>query len=209
MPIDLAGVQRRLAGARLDPGPVDGAAGPRTYAALLAYVAARVAPTSTMVALAPGFVAHMAPYEIDASPARLANFLGQTCHESGGYQWLREIWGPTAAQKAYEGNALLGNSQPGDGFRFLGRGLIQLTGRANYAAMAQAIGLDLVGTPTLAELPPNAVWTACQFWKARGLNALADQDLGDTITTRINGGANGRAQRRALTARAMQILGGQ
>lgn len=207
MPIDFAGVQRRLADARLDPGAVDGVAGPRTYAALLAFVAFKRAAGPQMIALATGMVTHLPAYEIDASAARLAAFLGQCCHESGGWQWLKEIWGPTEAQKHYEGRAGLGNNQPGDGHRFMGRGLIQITGRANYAEMGKAIGFDLIAHPEFAETPDVAVWTACQFWRARGLNLLADGNLIDMITTRINGGANGRAERRALVARAKSILG--
>ena len=208
MAIDFAAVQRRLAAARLDSGAADGVPGPRTYAALLAFVASKSAPGPQMLALAAGMVAHLPAYVIDANALRLANFLGQTCLESGGWQWLKEIWGPTAAQKSYEGRAALGNNQPGDGYRFMGRGLIQITGRANYAEMGHALGLDLIGNPALAETPDIAVLTACQFWKARGLNALADQGSDDTITTRINGGANGRTERHALVARAKQILEG-
>jgi putative chitinase len=207
MPIDFAGVQTRLAAARLDPGMIDGKAGPRTYAALLAFVASKAAPGPQIIALATAMVTHLPAYGIDASVQRLSAFLGQCCHESGGWQWLKEIWGPTEAQKHYEGAARLGNTSPGDGHRYMGRGLIQITGCANYAEMGAAIGFDLINHPELAETPDVAVWTACQFWRARGLNILADGGLIDTITTRINGGANGRTERRALVARARSILG--
>jgi putative chitinase len=208
MPIDFAAVQRRLAAAHVDPGAADGKAGPHTYAALLAFVASHSAPGPQTTALAAGMVAHLPAYGIDATPARLGNFLGQACHESGGWQFLREIWGPTTAQQHYEGRADLGNNQPGDGYHFMGRGIFQITGRANYAHMGAAIGLDLIGNPQLAEVPDTAVWTACEFWKMRGLSALADQGSEDAITVRINGGVNGRDERRALVARAKSILGG-
>lgn len=209
MPIDFAGVQSRLAAACLDVGVADGVAGPKTYGALLAYVAGRTSVGLQTAAVGAGCAKHLPEFDIDATVARLANFVGQTCHESGGFQFLREIWGPTQAQKTYEGRLALGNVNPGDGFRFLGRGLIQITGRANYKAMGDALGLDLVGHPELAETPEVAVLTACQFWKTRGLNALADQGLNNAITVRINGGNNGAAERTALVARARQILGGQ
>lgn len=207
MPIDFAAVQRRLADARLDPGAADGVAGPRTYAALLAFVASKQAPGPQMQAIAAGMVAHLPAYEIDASALRLANFLGQACHETMGWQFLHELWGPTATQMRYEGRTDLGNNHAGDGHLFLGRGIFQLTGRANYASTGARIGVDLIGNPPLAEQPDIAVLTACDFWKSHGLSELADGDMEDTITTRINGGRNGAQERRNLIARAKQIMG--
>src|SRR4051812_35649614 len=75
----------------------------------------------------------MAAYDVN-TPKRAAMFLAQVSHESGRFQWVRELWGPTPAQTRYEGRADLGNLRPGDGRRYLGRGPIQVTGRSNYAS---------------------------------------------------------------------------
>ncbi len=129
----------------------------------------------------------MDEYEIDTAE-RKAAFIGQIAVESGELRYTREIWGPTAAQAAYEGRADLGNTQPGDGHRFLGRGLIQLTGRNNYARAAQALGQEFVADPDLLETPEWASASACWFWKSNGLNAIADAGNYALITKRINGG---------------------
>src|SRR6185503_12838834 len=82
-------------------------------------------------------------------PQRIAMWLAQIGHESGGFVYTREIWGPTPAQSRYEGREDLGNTQPGDGKRFIGRGLIQTTGRANYQATGNALGVDLIAHPEM------------------------------------------------------------
>ncbi|MBJ2292684.1 glycoside hydrolase family 19 protein [Pseudomonas sp. MF5691] len=137
---------------------------------------------------------------------RVAAFIAQLGHESGQLRWVREIWGPTAQQAGYEGRADLGNTVAGDGFKFRGRGLIQITGRANYAACGEALGLDLINQPALLELPQNAAMSAAWFWSTRGLNTLADQKGFTKITRRINGGLNGQADRQALYDKALQVL---
>jgi putative chitinase len=185
-------------------GIADGIAGRRTYAALLAHVSGR--RMDGLLELGAGCAAHLPGHGIADTPARLANFLGQAAHESGGFQFMREIWGPTPAQRRYEGRRDLGNTQPGDGKRFMGRGIFQLTGRANYAEMAVRTGLPLVDQPELAERPDTAVLTACIFWQTRGLSALADAGQEDTITRRINGGTNGIADRRRLVGIAKGML---
>ncbi len=100
---------------------------------------------------------------------RLAAFLAQIGEESEYLIYTREIWGPTAAQLGYEGRADLGNTHPGDGGRFMGRGLIEITGRRNYTLAAVALGLDLLNDPELLEEPVNAARSAAWFWSARGL----------------------------------------
>jgi putative chitinase len=147
----------------------------------------------------------MAEFEIN-TPRRQAMFLAQVGHESGGLHFLREIWGPTPTQKRYEGRVDLGNLQPGDGSKFRGRGLIQVTGRSNYEACGEALDLPLLDHPELLETPKNAVRSAAWFWKVRGLNELAD--VGDFmgITRRINGGLNGYDQRVALYGKAQEAL---
>lgn len=87
----------------------------------------------------------------DGDPRKLAYILATAWHETGRFRWLKEIWGPTAAQRRYEGRADLGNTQRGDGMRFMGRGLVHITGRANYADWSKRLGIDLVGKPALAE----------------------------------------------------------
>lgn len=100
----------------------------------------------------------------------------------------------------------LGNTQPGDGWKFRGRGLMQITGRANYAACGKALGIDLLASPELLEQPATAARAAAWFWTSRGLNALADADDIAGITRKINGGTNGLDDRRARYARAIKVL---
>jgi putative chitinase len=137
---------------------------------------------------------------------RVAAFIAQLGHESGQLRYVREIWGPTAAQRGYEGREDLGNTVPGDGRKYCGRGLIQITGRANYAKCGEALGLDLINHPELLELPQHAAMSAAWFWKQKGLNDLADRDEFNTITRRINGGLNGLADRLALWEKARAVL---
>lgn len=201
---DFFPAQRRLIAAGYEIGAADGIAGPRTWAGILAYVGHR--PLSTVLDLGKACAATLVRYGIADSVPRVANFVGQGAHETGGFRLLRELWGPTDAQKRYEGRPDLGNTQPGDGFTYRGRGIFQLTGRANYREVGHAIGQDLEGNPNLAETPPVAVETAAYFWKSRGLNALADAVDEDRITRRINGGSNGQDERRTLVARCKALL---
>ncbi|KPA87270.1 putative chitinase [Pseudomonas asplenii] len=137
---------------------------------------------------------------------RVAAFIAQIGHESGQLRWVREIWGPTAVQLGYEGRQDLGNTQPGDGSKYRGRGLIQITGRANYAACGEALALDLIAQPELLEQPANACMSAAWFWSSKGLNTLADAGQFTKITSRINGGQNGAADRQALYDLALKVL---
>jgi len=137
---------------------------------------------------------------------RSAAFIAQVGHESGQFRWLREIWGPTAQQAGYEGRADLGNTVKGDGSKYRGRGLIQITGRANYAACGEALGLDLINQPELLEQPQYAAMSAAWFWSVKGLNDLADRDQFLTITRRINGGLTGVDDRIALWKTALKVL---
>ena len=133
-------------------------------------------------------------------------------HESGRLVYVREIWGPTAAQLRYEGRRDLGNVEPGDGKRFLGRGLIQVTGRDNYKAATRALRAvesrapDFEQDPVALEQPPWAALSAAWFWHSRGLNALADRGDFLGITKKINGGTNGLDDRLALWAAAKKVL---
>lgn len=145
--------------------------------------------------------AAMEEFDIN-TPARQASFLSQIGHESGQLRWVREL----ASGKAYEGRRDLGNTQPGDGVRFKGRGLIQITGRANYIACMMALDIDCVEQPELLELPINACRSAAWFWKSHGLNELADKGDQVKVTRRINGGTNGLADRLALFENAREVL---
>lgn len=145
--------------------------------------------------------AAMAEFDI-GTPARQASFLSQVGHESGQLLYVREL----ASGAAYEGRRDLGNTWPGDGVRFRGRGLIQITGRANYAACGAALGLDLVAYPALLEQTVNACRSAGWFWKQNDLNALADAGDQVRVTKRINGGTKGLADRLALFDVAQRVL---
>ena len=137
---------------------------------------------------------------------RVAAFIAQIGHESGQLKHVKEIWGPTAAQAKYEGRKDLGNTVAGDGSKYRGRGLIQITGRANYMACGEALGLDLINQPELLEKPQHACMSAAWFWASRGLNTLSDAGSFSKITGRINGGQNGSVDRQALYARALRVL---
>lgn len=145
--------------------------------------------------------AAMEEFEI-TTPKRQAAFLAQIAHESGGFRYVREI----ASGDAYEGRADLGNTEPGDGRRFRGRGLIQITGRSNYRDCGSALGVDLVGSPELLEGHGLACRSAAWFWFTRGLNELADAENFRKITLRINGGLTHYSERVLLWARAKEIL---
>lgn len=137
------------------------------------------------------------------TPMRQAAFLAQIGHESGQLRYLEEL----ASGAAYEGREDLGNTEPGDGIRYKGRGLIQITGRYGYAACGRALGVDLVKEPERLETPILAVRSAGWYWKSHGLNELADIPDFLKITRRINGGTNGLADRQALFQKAKIILG--
>jgi putative chitinase len=137
---------------------------------------------------------------------RQAAFLAQLAHESGQLVYMEEL----ASGAAYEGRTDLGNTQPGDGKRFKGRGPIQLTGRANYRAAGQALGIDLEAHPEQVATASVGFRTSVWFWTTRKLNALADQGTLESfrqITKKINGGTNGQADREQFWAKAKNALG--
>lgn len=136
------------------------------------------------------------------TPPRVAAFLAQILHESGSFQFLREL----ASGAAYEGRKDLGNTQPGDGVRYKGRGFIQLTGRANFRSAGSDLGLDLENNPDLAEQPDIAARLAVWFWNKKNLNAKADAGDFVGITRAINGGTRGLQDRTRLYESAKQVL---
>jgi len=161
---------------------------------------------------------------------RIAAFIAQVGHESGhltrlvenlnyGADALRKTWpnrfcvelATVAARKPEQianiayGNRM-GNTEQGDGWKYRGRGLIQLTGKTNYQLCGEALGLNLLAQPDLLVKPQHACMAAAWFWATNGLNTLADAGKFDAITQRINGGQNGAADRQALYARALKVL---
>ena len=166
-----------------------------------------VAPGGTGAILAgtaeamPGIVARFA---IDTT-LRQAYFIAQCAHESAGFTAVVER-GNDAYFARYDGRKTLGNTKAGDGARFRGRGLIQLTGRRNYTHYGGLLGVDLAGHPeSAADFPLAAELAAC-FWRENGLNALADRDDLSAVTRRINGGLNGFPSRARYLAKAKAAL---
>lgn len=151
---------------------------------------------------APLLDAAMREFDIN-TPARQASFLSQVGHESGQLRYVREL----ASGAAYEGRKDLGNTQRGDGVRFKGRALLQITGRINYKKCGEALGVDLIKNPELLEGAVLACRASAWWWKSHGLNELSD--LGDQvkICKRVNGGTNGLADRLALFKKASEVLG--
>jgi putative chitinase len=150
-----------------------------------ALIAAGV-PASIAKQEAPLAAAAMTEFQI-TSQARARMFLAQVLHESGGLRFFEEIWGPTAAQLGYDRHPGLGNTQPGDGKRFKGRGPIQLTGRGNYRSFGHQLKLDLEKHPEMASQHAIGWRIAGLYWKGHGLNELADKGDFTTITLKING----------------------
>lgn len=154
--------------------------------------------------------AAMDEFHID-TPLRQAAFLAQVGHESGQLRYVKEL----ASGEAYEGRRDLGNTQPGDGVKYKGRGLIQVTGRTNYTAIMMALDLDCLEHPEVLETPENAARVSAWWWREHGLNEAADKDDIDTVSDLVNrghktqavGDANGFADRKALYEAAKKALG--
>ncbi|QLL16261.1 glycoside hydrolase family 19 protein [Pseudomonas chlororaphis] len=159
----------------------------------------------------PALNAAMSKYAV-VGRLRIAAFIAQIGHESGQLQWVRELGNDQYLSKYDTGTlaARLGNTPEvdGDGQKYRGRGLIQVTGRANYQACSEALFVDsrLLNTPELLENPVYAALSAGWFWQRAGLNSLADKGDFFTITKRINGGTNGLVDREALYERALKVL---
>ena len=130
-------------------------------------------------------------------------FLAQAAHETGGFIYLREIWGPTKAQEGYERRVDLGNAFAGDGKKFLGRGFFQVTGRGNYRRASIALYKNtetLLDAPELLEHPIPAARSAAWFWDYAQIMDLIPKGI-EAVTKRINGGLNGLDSRREYLAR--------
>jgi putative chitinase len=172
-------------------------------------------------------------YDI-STPARQAFFVGQCAHESGNFRILEENLHYSAAQlmrvwpsrftdgvvaeayannpekianKVYAGRMGNGDEESGDGWKYHGRGLIQLTGKENYVNCGTSINVDLVNNPDYLLDPKYAALSAGWFWNKKGLNSLADSKDYDTMTKRINGGLLGLDDRKAKISKALSVLG--
>lgn len=184
----------------------DGDPGPNTLRALFA----RMGAGSVAGELGMAAAAHFRTYGILDNALRLAHFMGQCAHESGDFRYMEEI----ASGGAYEGRADLGNTQPGDGKRYKGRGPIQLTGRANYRTFGRALGLDFEQHPEMVAYPSVGLLAGCLFWDRMKLNTWADRDDGLAIGKGINRGnpnaskpPNHAEERAARTAKAKALIG--
>lgn len=177
----------------------DGIFGQGSFTALL-----RKCGATATIAEDLGFVlaSTVSEYGLLDNALRLQHFLAQLGHESDGYKAMEEY----ASGAAYEGRADLGNTQPGDGKRYKGRGPIQITGRSNYRKYGRVIGINIEKYPELASNPCIGMRMALEYWKAKGLNAKADSDNIEAITRAINGGLNGFADRKARLALAKQLV---
>lgn len=166
----------------------------------------RLTPSAAL-SIVDGIVEHQAliPEFGITTPLRLCHFLAQLAHESAGFRTTREY----ASGVAYEGRKDLGNTKPGDGKRFRGRGLIQCTGRANAREAGDDLGYPYESKPQLMEQFPHALLVSLWFWKKRGLNKHADADNVVKVTKVINGGKNGLADRRKYLAKAKAIWLGE
>ena len=135
---------------------------------------------------------------------RICHFLAQAAHETDSFRTLEEYGGPAYFIR-YEGRRDLGNTQAGDGIRYRGRGIFQLTGRANYRRFGQLIGIDLEAEPERAKEPETSLRVAFAYWSERAVNAAADVDDVERVTRLINGGRNGLAERRRYLEKAKGI----
>lgn len=136
------------------------------------------------------------------TPLRMAHYLAQIAHESGELRYTKEL----ASGRAYEGRKDLGNNKQGDGVKFKGRGLIQITGRTNYHNYSVFCGFDVENNPELLERPLGATKSSMWVFDKFGCNQLADQDNLKAIRRKINGGYNGLAACEKYLKRAKEAL---
>lgn len=157
--------------------------------------------TTKLKEILPGLNECFKMYEINTL-LRICHFLAQVMHESGNFYYFEEI----ASGKAYEGRADLGNTQPGDGVKYKGRGIIQITGRANYTKLSEDLKVDFVNQPELLSNMKWGVISAGWYWNKRKINAIADLDDVLKVTKKVNGGTNGLEDRKKYLARAKKEL---
>lgn len=199
-------------GVGMAPALVDGVIGAVTLAALFRKMGA-TQPMADELGLAANVRFREAG--ILETPLRLIHFMGQCGLESGGFHYMEEIWGPTVAQKGYEGRKDLGNTFPGDGLKFKGRGPIQNTGRHNYGVLGRKMGIDVERHPDLVAIPSIGLWAATIYWTDTGLNRWADLDDTLACSRGVNRGnpastktPNGLSERVAMTEKARKLVMG-
>ena len=229
--MDVKRLQQQLADAGFYHQTVDGGLGKGTYAALFSYMA-RVDLGAKGLAIGTGCAANLAGASINTE-LRLAHFLAQTATETGGYKSLEENLGYTAAGlmaifpkyfptlqstagfvmkpeavalKVYSDRLGNGPAATGDGWDFRGRGLIQLTGRANYETRGEEANIPLESMPELAADAATSVKLACLFWTSRSINAAADADDVVKVRKLVNGGSTGLDDAKIHLARAKKLL---
>lgn len=209
----IAELQAKCAAAGFSCGVQDGDLGPKTYAAFLNAVVGRDLG-ALGVLLGRGMASDFQKYQI-TTPRRICHWVAQGAHETNGFRSFVEKGngdGPDADPwddylEKYDFRADLGNSHGGDGEKYRGRGIFQLTGAANYKRYGYRLGIDLLGNPQRAAEPEIAVTVACLFWTDKGLNAFADADDVKSITRKINGGYNGLDQRTAYLKKGEALWG--
>jgi predicted chitinase len=167
----------------------------------LIQIAGSNAPNDRLRQLTPSFNDVLAHCQIN-TPLRICHFIAQVAHESDCFKAMEEY----ASGEDYEGRDDLGNTQPGDGVRFKGRGLIQLTGRSNYAEFSKAMNQDFIAQPQLVGQIPFAIWVAGWYWDTRKLNEYADRDDLEGVTYCVNGAYNGLEDRRGYLQKAKSVL---
>jgi putative chitinase len=196
-------LQIGLLKAGFDCGALDGVASGDTWTALTRAVASDV-KSDRLAKIGQAMARHFPAFQI-STRLRVIHFFAQAAHETGGFRYMQEIGGPSYFSK-YDGRADLKNTEPGDGARFHGRGIFQLTGRGNYITYGNELGVDLVAHPDLAADPATAVELACLYWKDRGLNALADADNTEAISIKINGGNSKTIRKKGHLAERLQYV---
>jgi putative chitinase len=191
----------RAVGAWGDPGTAADPAPAVTRERLLRLApAARVA---IVAGIAEGFDAKAGGHGVTTG-RRIRHFLAQAAHETDGFRTLEEYGGPAYFAR-YEGRLDLGNTQAGDGARYHGRGIFQLTGRANYRRFGRILGIDLEAWPERAKEPATSLAIAFAYWSERAINAAADADDIARVTKLINGGRNGLDERTGYLAKSEEI----
>lgn len=227
--MDIKVLQSRLAKLGFYSGAIDGIMGPKTYAGIMAAMVKR-GPSELVLKLGAGCAQYLPKYGL-TSRLKIAHFLAQGAAETGGFQFLEEnlnysskrltqVWpnrfpnltaaapyahNPEAlANKTYGGR--MGNTAPGDGWSYRGRGFKMLTGKDNYRKFGQLTKMNLLNEPWLAADPVKSIHIACEYWKANEIGTWAEQDNLQVVTKKINGGLIGFDLRSMYLKKAKEIL---
>ena len=187
-------------------GKIDGDIGPLSVAAMMKVASATPDESKPLIEPLARAIAGVARAYDLTLPLRLCHFLAQGCHETDEWKTLVEYGGP-AYFKRYDGRADLGNTEPGDGYRFRGRGFLQFTGRANYKTFGELAEMDLIGDPDRAADPATSVLLAGAYWQQRRINNYADENDLKGVTRKVNGGTNGLQHRRGCLQRLGDVWG--